>query len=65
MKDEFLMTLMKVLTFWNTFGGYLTQAFNSWTLRKSEVTLNNFESSLMILIQSNLTQKLKPEIFKT
>ena len=59
------MTLMKVLTFWNIFGGYLTQAFNSWTLRKSEVTLNNFESSLMILIQSNLTQKLKPEIFKT
>ena len=42
LKDKFLMTLIKlrlgflcwpVLTFWNTYGGYLTQIFNSRTLR--------------------------------
>ena len=42
LKDEFLMTLMKqrlgfhcwtVLTFWNLSGGYVTQFFNSQTLR--------------------------------
>ena len=42
LKDDFLTTLMKlrlgfpcwtVLTFWNTSGGYLTQTFNSQTLR--------------------------------
>ena len=45
-----------VLTFWNICGGYLTQNFNSWTLRGD--IYNNFESSWIILSHRNLTQKI-------
>ena len=61
LKDELLMTLMKltlgflcwtVLTFWNTSSGYLTQTFNSQTLRGDLIiafnnliiVFNNFQS---------------------
>ena len=46
------------LTFWNTSGNYSTQTFTDFTDFKEKVTYNNFESPLIILSHSDLTQKI-------